>query len=289
MDITVIIPVYNRENLIIKTLESVLTQSERPKKVIIVDDGSTDKTYQHLSYWISENPTLCCELYRQDNAGASVARNLALSKTVTKYVVFLDSDDIWPENFLAMHHENFLEHDDIVAVSGNQIMWDEITDSKELVKLDKMAKDPISWFLRNGAGVGSCTVFLTESIRKAGGYPEHIKSGHDTVLFSRVSLEGKWHYYDDSPVIMRRNHKSHGGQAGNLFTTVPNFRFNWANNYEMIINDIPSILKRGDNRKALASRWLQAANEASANKNWGLWFRSYQKYIKHTFAAIFNR
>jgi glycosyltransferase involved in cell wall biosynthesis len=87
MDITVIIPIHNRENLTIETLKSVLRQSEHPEKVIIVDDGSTDQTYQHLSCWISENQTLCCGLYVKDNAGASVARNLALSKTITKYVI----------------------------------------------------------------------------------------------------------------------------------------------------------------------------------------------------------
>jgi glycosyltransferase involved in cell wall biosynthesis len=94
--ITVIIPTYNRANLIGETIQSVLRQTVRDFNLIVVDDGSTDNTGEVLKRY--QDPRVRYE-YRE-NRGVSVARNIGLKLSNTDYVTFLDSDDIYLDNSL---------------------------------------------------------------------------------------------------------------------------------------------------------------------------------------------
>ena len=94
--VSVIIPTYNRCDVITKAVESVLAQSERDLEVIVVDDGSEDDTRSIVGSLNDSRVSYC---YKK-NGGAASARNFGLSKAVGKYVAFLDSDDFWPERYL---------------------------------------------------------------------------------------------------------------------------------------------------------------------------------------------
>ncbi len=90
--ITVVIPLYNKAPHIVKTLESVLAQSSRPKEIIVVDDGSTDGGSDLVAPYVERYGV---RLIRQENAGVSVARNRGVSEANSDYVAFLDADDYW--------------------------------------------------------------------------------------------------------------------------------------------------------------------------------------------------
>ena len=94
--VSVIIPTYNRADTVIKTIESVLCQSFGDFELIVVDDGSTDDT---ASVVVGLNDARIRYVY-QENSGVSSARNLGLAKAAGEFVCFLDSDDLWPDNFL---------------------------------------------------------------------------------------------------------------------------------------------------------------------------------------------
>lgn len=87
--ISVIIPTYNRVDLLRQTLDSLGSPDARDREVIVVDDGSTDGTRAFLE----SRPGL--SWYGQENAGPSTARNLGASKATGEYLAFLDSDDLW--------------------------------------------------------------------------------------------------------------------------------------------------------------------------------------------------
>jgi len=93
--VTVIIPLYNRSETILRTLNSVKDQIHRPIEIIIIDDGSTDDSGEIIKRWKNENN--CNELsivyIKQNNAGAPSARNKGLKLSTGKYIQFLDSDD----------------------------------------------------------------------------------------------------------------------------------------------------------------------------------------------------
>ena len=95
--VSIIIPVYNRERLVVETLDSLRSQCYRPLEVIVVDDGSTDDTMAEMLRWrerAKADHELQCHLMRQENKGAAAARNLGKSLATGKYIHFLDSDDV---------------------------------------------------------------------------------------------------------------------------------------------------------------------------------------------------
>jgi glycosyltransferase involved in cell wall biosynthesis len=90
MKVSVIIPTYNRANLITEAINSVLMQSCKDIEIIVIDDGSTDNTSKVLkTFWDR------IRYIKQKNTGAGAARNRGLKEANGRYIAFLDSDDIW--------------------------------------------------------------------------------------------------------------------------------------------------------------------------------------------------
>jgi glycosyltransferase involved in cell wall biosynthesis len=92
--ISVVIPVFNRENLIKKAIESVLCQTYSNYELIIVDDGSRDNTKKILRQYQITYPHIIKVIYSR-NKGVSCARNIGIAKARGEYLAFLDSDDLW--------------------------------------------------------------------------------------------------------------------------------------------------------------------------------------------------
>ncbi len=96
--ISVLMPVYNVEKYIEKTLESVKNQTYTDFEVIMVDDGSTDKSGAICDKWVKEDARF--RVIHTENQGVSAARNTALSNVGGEYIFFMDSDDlIEPDTF----------------------------------------------------------------------------------------------------------------------------------------------------------------------------------------------
>ena len=95
-EISIVIPVRDREGLIVRCLDSVKAQSWRPFKVVVVDNGSTDRTRDVVEEWIRLNstPDLQVSLIDEPNPGAARARNRGLSALDSEFVLFFDSDDV---------------------------------------------------------------------------------------------------------------------------------------------------------------------------------------------------
>jgi len=95
--VSVVIPVLNRAHLIGTALDSVKTQTYRPIEIVVVDDGSTDRTVDVVRNWAAQNVDhalqLCC--IEQENQGANVARNRGVAESGSLLIAFLDSDDRW--------------------------------------------------------------------------------------------------------------------------------------------------------------------------------------------------
>ena len=94
MKLSIIIPAYNTEEYIGQCIESVLNIKEIENEIIIINDGSTDKTFEIVKKYESKNSNI--KLINQDNQGASVARNRGIKESTGDYIYFLDSDD-WIE------------------------------------------------------------------------------------------------------------------------------------------------------------------------------------------------
>ena len=93
--VSIIVPVYNREEIVVKTLDSLISQKYRPLEILVIDDGSYDDTYKVLCKWAetNNNRDFTVVVLKQDNLGAPVARNRGIRTAKGTYLQFLDSDD----------------------------------------------------------------------------------------------------------------------------------------------------------------------------------------------------
>lgn len=117
--VSVIIAAYNCDKYINQCIDSLLNQSFKNFEIIVVDDGSTDRTYSILNEYKTKNKNLY--VYRQKNKYAGVARNNGLSRAKGEYVLFLDADDFFEPNMLMLAYQRAKSVDaDIVVFKGRE-------------------------------------------------------------------------------------------------------------------------------------------------------------------------
>lgn len=90
----VVIPCFNRARAVADAVDSILAQRHRPRRLIVVDDGSSDDTARVLLDLEQREPMVCAVILPR-NAGASAARNAGLALAREDWIAFLDSDDVW--------------------------------------------------------------------------------------------------------------------------------------------------------------------------------------------------
>ena len=107
---SVIIPAYNSASFIGQALESVYAQTLQDFELIVVDDGSTDNTWEIIQAWKRQFGNVLVADRHSENRGPAAARNAGIRKAKGEFVAFLDSDDLWVPDHLAHAREAFLCH-----------------------------------------------------------------------------------------------------------------------------------------------------------------------------------
>ena len=116
MDISIIVPVYNTESYVSSCIESILSQTFSNYELIIIDDGSNDKSREICDEFAEKDDRI--KVYRQRNSGPSVTRNVGLKLAKGKYVAFIDSDDWIQPHYLEMLYQKTEEESLDVVVCG---------------------------------------------------------------------------------------------------------------------------------------------------------------------------
>lgn len=103
MKVSVIVPVKNRRNLILRCLDSILNQEKIPDELIVVDNDSNDGTYENVDKWMEshKNISIQFKLLKETSPGAVKARQRGLENAVGDYVIFFDSDDSMRPNLIS--------------------------------------------------------------------------------------------------------------------------------------------------------------------------------------------
>lgn len=99
--VSVIIPSYNRASYIDAAIKSALDQTYRPVEVIVVDDGSTDGSYEKLQQWAEQGELVLLAHPKRKNRGQSASINLGIQQATGSYIAILDSDDMFAREKLA--------------------------------------------------------------------------------------------------------------------------------------------------------------------------------------------
>ena len=116
--ISIVIPTFNRENLIIDALETCVLQLYRPLEIVVVDDGSTDQTIEFVEDWNkgSSHKDVILKIIKQENKGGNVARNNGIRNATGEFIAFLDSDDLWNSTKLKKQYNLIRQSDEIGGV-----------------------------------------------------------------------------------------------------------------------------------------------------------------------------
>ena len=96
--ISVIVPVYNTEKYLKQCIESILNSTYRNFEIILVNDGSTDRSEKICRYYSKKDPRV--KVLNQEHSGVSTARNKGIDSSEGEWIVFVDSDDRISRGFL---------------------------------------------------------------------------------------------------------------------------------------------------------------------------------------------
>lgn len=110
MKLSVIIPVYNTEKYIEKCLNSIANQTMKDLEIIIVNDGSKDKSEEVINQWMESNKNIDAKYFKKENGGLSDARNFGVKKATGRYISFVDSDD-YLEKDLYKNLEKYMDQE----------------------------------------------------------------------------------------------------------------------------------------------------------------------------------
>lgn len=182
--ISVLIPAYNAEKYLEKCIKSITGQSLKNIEIIIVNDGSTDKTLDILEKLRKSDNRI--EVINQSNKGVSVARNNALKYAKGEYILWIDSDDWIDEGLEEIYNKSKKEDADIVVMD----YWREENGEKKYVE-DKIVENNIEYI--NEIILGKSTGYLWNKLIKTSLYrenginfPENIKCGEDRVILPKL-------------------------------------------------------------------------------------------------------
>jgi len=209
--VTVVIPTFNCLEFLPKAINSVLNQEIENIEIFVIDDGSTDNTWEWLQIEASiDNRVIPLSLNRK---GVSYARNYAISKANSKFIAFLDADDYWEPGKLKKQLDFHMNNSDVVLsftdykhvdMKGNSLgqcfeYWTRfhrnIIKSEEFQKLDDSGVGLI--FSENV--VGTSTVVASRiALQNANGFDVSLDSASDWDLWLKLGLSGNIGYCSQS-------------------------------------------------------------------------------------------
>ena len=205
MNISVIIPTYNRRHTLSRAIDSVLGQAYQAAEIIVVDDGSSDGT----SEWLRENfPTL--QLLQHSNKGVSAARNRGIKAAKTNWIALLDSDDEWLPDKLEKQVEALKQNPEMIFCHTEEI-W-----IRNGVRVNQMKKHKKygGFIFENCLDIcrisPSSALFHKSLLADVGNFDEDLKLCEDYDLWLRITAK--------FPVLFLKNPliKKYGGHPDQL-------------------------------------------------------------------------
>ena len=186
--VSILIPLYNSENYISETIESALSQSWENKEIIIVDDGSTDNSYQIAKTYESK----IIKVYQQENQGACVARNLAFEKSTGDYIQYLDADDLMSPEKIEKQMAYFLKYGDEICTTSKTLHFkDNIAINKDTgIRVSRDYSNPLdymvdTWEIGDYLGIHAWLI-PRKKVKKAGVWDKELKRFQDGEFIIRV-------------------------------------------------------------------------------------------------------
>lgn len=193
LSVSVVIPSFNREKLVMNAIESALSQDyDNLIEVIVVDDNSTDRTEDVVISRMRDDPRLKY-IKNTKNLGGGGSRNKGIAAASGEIIAFLDSDDVWKKERLSSQINAF-EDCMVVAAFCNYEMRQ--YETSELISTNSKAKNkPIDRiYTGNFLGSTSCLMARRETLCEIGMFDARLKSCQDWDIYIRLLQKGRYCY-----------------------------------------------------------------------------------------------
>lgn len=220
--ISIVIPLYNKEKTIRRTIESVLQQTFGDFEIVVVNDGSTDSSLQVVNQITDSR----IRLYSKENEGVSKARNFGIGMANGEWLLFLDADDLLYPNALMEMSEILTNYPEANLVAGN---WDIHMPSGEVQKgcisMDYgVIKEPFKlmwkgmWNVRLGAFLvkRSCCIAIN-------GFHEVMTIGEDTHFEKLLLLQNEVVYHNVNLMMYDQAYSSLSSQRKPFYRHIENY------------------------------------------------------------------
>ena len=182
---TIVVPVLDRADMIMTTLDSIAAQTLRPLSVIVVDNGSTDATPEIVSKWIDRNSGngISAMLLTEPRRGAAIARNTGLRRVESEYVMFFDSDDVMLPGHMERVTKALAERPD-----ADMIRWEisRLDSDGWLERTEHNDSDPLRLHIMHSTYATARFAVRTYLIKESGGWDESLTTWDDLELGTRL-------------------------------------------------------------------------------------------------------
>jgi glycosyltransferase involved in cell wall biosynthesis len=209
-EVSVIIPTYNRRAMLLEAIDSVFAQTTEAFELIVIDDGSTDSTAQHL-----KRLGRTIRIERVEHRGPAAARNRGVELAQAPLIAFLDSDDLWAPTKLERQLA-FMRANPDCAISQTDEIW--IRNGRRVnpgMRHRKRAGDIFIDSLRTCLISMSATMMRTDLFRLLGGFDEIMMAAEDYDLWLRILIDHEAGLLNE-PLVTRR-----GGHPDQTSATTP--------------------------------------------------------------------
>jgi glycosyltransferase involved in cell wall biosynthesis len=201
--VSVVIPVYNCDRYIVQAVESILNQTYSAYEIIVIDDGSQD----HTSHVLQPYKNRIRYVY-QDNQGVSVARNHGIELSKGEFVAFLDADDVFLPDKLAVQLAVFMANPTLGIVQSG---WRRVNPQGEtLMDVEPWEQVPTldleAWLRWKPFGTMGTLMFRRHDLQAVGGFEPGLTHAEDVDLVLRLSLKGCQSDWLRQPTVCYRQH-----------------------------------------------------------------------------------
>ncbi|WP_374651088.1 glycosyltransferase family 2 protein [Dongia sp.] len=201
--VSVIIPARNRERVLARAIESVLAQTAKPSEIVVIDDGSTDRTIDIACGFEGRSDVPVSVIKNLASVGAPEARNIGARAGRGRYLAFLDSDDAWAPNKLERQLAVISAEPGVAAVFSGVAYHRGGRVRNRIIGQGTIAQDAL--MRHNVIGPTSSCLVLADAFHAVGGFRKDMPSCQDWELWLRLSTVGTLrmlpepllHYYYD--------------------------------------------------------------------------------------------
>lgn len=188
---SVIIPCYNASRTLLDTVISVLAQTEMNWEMIIVDDGSSDRSPEIIKLLSQLDARI--KLEQLPHQGVSVARNTGVRVSTGRYIAFLDADDLWLPDKLELHAKHFARQAQVgVSFARVRFMSPSGQPLAQVSAVPRRGLEAFSLLTENHVSTSSNIVVRREVFEAIGGFQEDMSFAEDHEWLFRVAVDGRW-------------------------------------------------------------------------------------------------